>query len=349
MGIFLKLLGALLGLLFLAEFGLRVNGYHLTVMYQREGNLLFAPRPNQQVTEKIALTPTRVNNYGVRGEDIDEEDLKQHMVVVCLGDSITYGYGVGDDGTYPYFIQKQLDEEAKERFLVVNAGVNAYPITLMRERYLNLLERGIEPEYVVIGYSMNEGLLGAIAEGDEALKVAFEKRIILKNALRSIGLYNLVVENWARIYYDRYKARFIPGTNQVQVTPASSGENGVSTPAISKSLSPEEFYQESLAKIGKVLKERGRVKRVIAVCSASHDAEDNTYNTNSPYQKLFKEAAKENGWVLVSSDDLLHRYVNGGPLDRFFIDRCHMSVEGNKHVGFDLAKIILENAGGVAQ
>jgi len=197
------------------EFSLRTKSYHRTVYYERQGDLLFTPVPNQNSVEKISLTRSRINNYGLRGKDITEEDLKR-KVILCLGDSITYGYGVDDDNTYPSQLQQQLDRKRPGVFTVLNGGVNAYPISFMHQKFLYLWRLGIHPYAVIVGYSMNEGWLGDLISSSKERKEAFEKRVKLKNFVRSFALYNLIVENWARAYYDKIKAKLIPGTHRTE-------------------------------------------------------------------------------------------------------------------------------------
>ena len=49
--------------------------------------------------------------------------LSAEKTIVFMGDSITAGYGVGDDRAFPALIQEQLDEEGYP-YTVMNAGVS---------------------------------------------------------------------------------------------------------------------------------------------------------------------------------------------------------------------------------
>jgi hypothetical protein len=49
-----------------------------------------------------------INHNGLRGvQDFDPDS--QHYKIICLGDSFTLGYGVGDQQTIPYHLQQQFD------------------------------------------------------------------------------------------------------------------------------------------------------------------------------------------------------------------------------------------------
>jgi len=63
----------------------------------------------------------------------------------------------------------------------------------MHEKFLYLWNQGIRPELVIVGYSHNEGLLPEeVLRGGEDLKGSFERRVKLKNFLRSYALNNLL-------------------------------------------------------------------------------------------------------------------------------------------------------------
>src|ERR1019366_2000065 len=109
-------------LLLSAEFCLRTTSYHRSLQYERQGDLLFTPIPDQEYIEKISLTPSRINSVGLRGEPIDRTP-RQHLVL-SLGDSITYGYGVDDRHTYPALLEDALSRSRNGQFSILNAGVN---------------------------------------------------------------------------------------------------------------------------------------------------------------------------------------------------------------------------------
>lgn len=109
------------------EFGLRTVSYHRALLYEREGDLLFTPLPNQQYTEKVSLSSSHTNELGLRGGPINLHS--KTTKILALGDSVTYGYGVDDDHTYPARLQKVLDGKFPGQFTVLNGGVNAYRVS----------------------------------------------------------------------------------------------------------------------------------------------------------------------------------------------------------------------------
>ena len=315
----LRTVTAALCLLLTVEFCLRTTSYHRSLQYERQGDLLFTPVPNQEYIEKISLTPSRINSLGLRGEPL-ERSTHQHLVL-CLGDSITYGYGVDDYHTYPALLEDALSRRYKGQFSVLNAGVNAYPMSFMRQKFLNLWAQGIQPDIAIIGYSMNEGWLGNLVEADESTKRKFARAVWLKNHLRRSALYNIVVENWARAHYDSLKSKLVPGTNSVRL---SGGDS-------------ESRYERALDEFLSDL--RVRNVRPIFLLFCSYDGTHRTYDSAGPLQQRFATFAEHHGIPLLRTDKTLGA-AGGGDLSRFFIDQCHMNGLGTAAVALRLSDVL---------
>ena len=308
-------------LLLAAEFGLRCVSYHRALLYQRQGDLLYAPIPNQEYVEKISLSHSRVNEYGLRGGSVEP---KGRQIILCLGDSVTYGYGVDDQHTYPVELQKVLDQKYPGRFLVLNGGVDGYPVAFMRMRFLGLWDRGIHPDMVVVGYSFNEG--GALPQylaGDENTKEKFAARVRLKNRVRRIALYNLIVENWARASYNRMKKYMVPGTN-------------------SRTPSPEEVqmsYQETLQTLDDDL--RSRHVRPVFALFAGYDGSIGEYDARGPFQIKFRKFAESHAIPLLPSKQVLMSGESAASgIAKYFQDQCHMKENGTQKFGQGLAELL---------
>jgi len=304
-------------LLLAAEFGLRCISYDRALMYERHGDLLYTPIPNQEYMEKISLTHSRTNDYGLRGGPFHASG---KQVILCLGDSVTYGYGVDDGHTYPAELQKALDRDFPDRFVVLNGGVDGYPIPFIRQKFLYLWNQGIHPDLIVVGYSFNEGGLGHLVDSDAKTKDQFASRVQLKNRVRSIALYNLVVENWARASYNRMKKYMVPGTN-------------------SRTLSQEDVgirYQKSLKSLYDDLNTR-HVKPVFLLFTG-YDARTGQYDTNGPFQVRFGEFAERHGLPLLRSGQALAEGQSpAADIQKYFQDQCHMNERGTQKFGQGLA------------
>ena len=316
---YLRSMVALLFLLVAAEFGLRCVSYNRSLQYERQGDLLFTPVPNQEYVEKISLTHSRINDLGLRGGPVDTTGKK---IVLCLGDSVTYGYGVNDNHTYPAELQRALDRAYPGRFAVLNGGVDAYPVPFMRQKFLYLWNRGVHPDIVVVGYSFNEGGLGHLVSGDAELKNKFAAAVRFKNQVRSIGLYNLIVENWARSSYNKMKKYMVPGTNF-------------------RTLSKEDIetrYGKSLQDFSDDLASHG-VKPVFLLFTG-FDGRTGVYDNNGPFQIQFADFAEQHGIALLRSSQLLDHPAPGLEIQKYFIDQCHMNEQGTQTVAEKLAGLL---------
>ena len=307
------------------EFGLRCFSYHRALQYERQGDLLFTPIPNQQYVEKISLTSSTVNDYGLRGGPVPESATEGGKpTILCLGDSVTYGYGVDDDKTYPALLQADLSQGSGQPYAVLNGGVDAYPIALERQKFLYLWSRGIRPQAVLIGYSFNEGGIGLqAATGDAKTKDTIEARVKQKNKLRSIALYTLVVENLARHYYDRIKGHLVPGTNFTQLSQTEAAH----------------MYDQFLA--GFVSDLRAHNVKPVFILFAGYDGRTQRYDDQGPFQIEFGNYAQRNAIPLFKVRDAL---AAGEPSDsdlhQYFIDHAHMSEAGTKKVAVALAQFL---------
>ncbi len=70
-------------------------------------------------------------------------------IILCLGDSFTYGTGAAYGMDYPSQLEVMLNSRAiKKRFKVINRGMGNYNTTLILNELKNTLEKGIRPDLV---------------------------------------------------------------------------------------------------------------------------------------------------------------------------------------------------------
>ena len=303
------------------EFGLRCLSYHRSLVYETQGDLLFTPIPNQAYMEKISLTQSTINNYGLRGGPIDTNSGKE--MILCLGDSVTYGYGLDDAHSYPTLLQAALDREFPGRYSVVNGGVDAYPIAFEDQKFLYLWQRGLRPKIVVVGYSFNEGWLGHLVDSSELVKRQFARRVWLKNQFRSFALYNVVVENLARRYYDKMKDKLVPGTNFAELSQDDLDRQ----------------YARYLERFLTDLQSRNVKPVFLLFCGFNRDT--GNYDAEGPFAERFAEFAQKNSLPLFRSDRLLRGdEPNNVNLAKYFIDQIHMNNLGTQKVAAKLAELL---------
>jgi len=99
----------------------------------------------------------KINSAFMRDDEISLEKGENTVRVLCLGDSITEGSEVDNDGTYPNLLEKELNKlNLGKHFEIYNCGVGDYGI---RQELLFLREIGLKykPDIVILGYYVNDG------------------------------------------------------------------------------------------------------------------------------------------------------------------------------------------------
>jgi lysophospholipase L1-like esterase len=103
-----------------------------------------------------------VNSEGFRDVEFPEEKPSSVFRIVCLGDSWTFGWNVGQNQAYPQTLKALLGREFSEaNFEVFNLGVGGYAslngLNLLKTRVLDL-----KPDVAIIGFAMNEPIMAGV-------------------------------------------------------------------------------------------------------------------------------------------------------------------------------------------
>jgi lysophospholipase L1-like esterase len=110
-------------------------------------------------TEKI-VSDIPFNYPGLRIETriIRFEDIKNtNPRIVCFGDSVTFGWNIRHDLSYPYLLEKKLEGNYPE-VKVINSGVGGNTVTDALAR----IEKDVlsyKPHLVIINFGLNDGML----------------------------------------------------------------------------------------------------------------------------------------------------------------------------------------------
>jgi lysophospholipase L1-like esterase len=96
----------------------------------------------------------RINARGLRGPLVPYARTPGRVRILFLGDSLVFGYGVGDDATVTARLAAALAARGVPAE-VVNAGVPAYD-TELEARYLEHEGRRYAPDWVVVGVCWND-------------------------------------------------------------------------------------------------------------------------------------------------------------------------------------------------
>jgi lysophospholipase L1-like esterase len=177
----------LIVLLLLLESGARlfISKNSIKPIFSDQG-LRTRNRPMVEVnrTRGFALKPGykstiyNVNSAGFRGEELPK-DIKDRFVILALGESTTFGWGVKDNQTYPYYLGEYLREfelakmTTQRASLVINAGVPSYSSSQTLEYLKEILNgNSIKPDVILLNILWNDIWYSTIRNWDPQILIS---------------------------------------------------------------------------------------------------------------------------------------------------------------------------------
>jgi lysophospholipase L1-like esterase len=311
-----KALFWLFAFVLVCEVGLRFFGYGSYLVYRPDSRLFWVPRTGHGVTEVNHL-PITISEDGFRYREKLGPKPANEFRVFTLGDSVTMGWGVGDSQTYSAVLENKLNSGCeRERFRVVSAGVNAYPIGLAEERMKKVVEDGYVPNAVVLAYSFNIGRIEQVTELQGADRQSFLRRVRLKSYLRRSALYNFVIEELLRdLVYYRLRNMMMQG---------------------SWTTSKEHATVD-------VERYRAGLKSTLQFCAARHIplvllllSSENQGPELHPYQKTMLEFAQAENVPVVD----MHGIMRSQDQKAMFMDHVHPTAAGHQLIGLQLSETL---------
>jgi hypothetical protein len=121
--------------------------------------LIFELKPGLRARfqEKIVT----VNKHGYRGRVVPRQRHTDAVRIVGLGDSVMFGWGVGDNETFMAVLERSLNaRRSGKRYEIVNLAVPGYN-TLQEATQLETIGILYHPDIVLISYLYNDGQLPA--------------------------------------------------------------------------------------------------------------------------------------------------------------------------------------------
>ncbi len=121
------------------------------LFYDTDPDLFWVLRPGLDVVGE--RTRFRTNSLGLRGPEPVRSG-GDRPLVLFLGDSVTFGYGLSWDETFPELVRKRLAQQGLH-VDVVNAGIPGYTAFQGRRQWRRLSKR-LRPDLVVVSYGFND-------------------------------------------------------------------------------------------------------------------------------------------------------------------------------------------------
>ncbi len=306
-----------LGILLVLELGLRLFGYGNFVEYKPDAQLLWVPEPGRDRRTPINKELISINDQSYRYPTHIGPKAPSQFRIFTFGDSVTMGWGVNDQSTYSAVLEQQLNSSGcpAKQFQVIDAGVNAYPNSLVRERLKSVLESDLQPDLFVLAYSFNTGM-ESMTKLQGAARQKILRGVALKSLLRHSALYDFLIEGVLRdLAYYRFRELMTQGTWNTQKSKPDD-------PVEEFTAGLQQTYNESLAhNVPMVLLDLG-----------SNDQSSDMH----PYQQAIIDFSKTNHVPIVNMIDNW-RIVDRGPL---FMDHVHPTALGHSQIGSALTQVV---------
>ena len=116
----------------------------------------FKNRPNATRLSRAGHAVWRTNSYGYSDDEFPVEKPAGELRGLMVGDSITQGFQLEYQETYPYLLERILDERDSlhDSHQMINAGVAGYAV--YQEVAATRAGLRFDPDFVSIGFCMND-------------------------------------------------------------------------------------------------------------------------------------------------------------------------------------------------
>ncbi|MCZ7585547.1 MAG: GDSL-type esterase/lipase family protein [Deltaproteobacteria bacterium] len=250
-----------LGALFCLEIGLRIAGFHYESFFECPtwwgrcaDNPIFEADPtlfwrlragaNRDLNPRSRSTQA-ISSRGMRDDEIPIEKADGEVRVLALGDSCTFGDGVGNWETYSNVLETLVRSAAPDRPVnVINAGVPGYTSYQVRT-YLEQKLLSLEPDVVVVYVGFNDNITSQSGRSDRQLGEENPRDLLVQKLFGRLRTYQLI---------NRYLSKARAELARKHLEAAARDELGdeETVPRVSS-----EAFQENLCAIEQLGRQRG--------------------------------------------------------------------------------------------
>ncbi len=127
--------------------------------------------------------------------------------ILCLGDSLTDGYGVAREASWPTLLEAALKEKGYHNTKVVNAGLSGSTSASGLSRLQWQLKSPDKPQLLILALGANDGLRGIDLKSTKANLEAVIK-LSLQNQIKVILVGMQMPANYGTTYTDEFARIF---------------------------------------------------------------------------------------------------------------------------------------------
>ena len=299
--------------------------------------------------------PFSTNRYGFRSEaDFSKTPPPKEYRILSLGDSIGFGIGIAHSAHYTQVLQKHLNQEAGDRFHVINAGGQGYSPS---SYYVYLKNEGLQfrPSMVLVEIELcndvtDEALLHWEPDTDnpETVRAVRGGRYIRSwdgNLLATYSrgtyffertyLYTDLVRRYPNFLYHLFPSR--PFSQQKEMGGCYYNLG------FDRYLLDEERIESgwrktfrSLSAIGRLLEKNG-IRFFLLIMPSRYVFEQDAGRWRDFATRLMERASREATQKNIPHMDLTEPIKKGGG-ETLYFDFVHLTEEGNRVVGEALAR-----------
>ncbi|MDZ7818379.1 MAG: GDSL-type esterase/lipase family protein [Aliarcobacter sp.] len=169
-----------------------------------DNDLGFYHKPSSEAI--LQSVKIRINNYGLRGEDITKERITSRRIIF-LGSSATFGWGVNEENTMTSILANKLGNNVE----VLNSGVGNYNSVRYVELFFTKLKE-LNPTDIVVHFFLNDA---------EDLHVP-NTNWFLKNSQLAVLIWNTLNilinqdDDLLNYYYKLYDENYVGYKNMIK-------------------------------------------------------------------------------------------------------------------------------------
>lgn len=311
-------------------------------------DLFWSIRPNLNATHWGVRVST--NEIGLRAPAIRPKEGNEFRIL-SLGESSTFGQGVGNEQTYTALLPQLLQKQTLSRtYTAFNGGVPAWS-SFQSLKYLELRGLKLKPDLILFYHEFNDYLPSTLRDSSNteigARKTDRELYMSrTQSAFRSILSASALVR-FLQSQYAQWSIRAF-NRNDFDNPFLTIGLPDIGIPPRLARIEKGRYVRTTLNEksIGRRVSDEERLQNLsalTALCRKNnipliiiHPA----YGPSTRHECLLTRFCRENGVLIYEAYDAL--YPKELPPGGLFLDLCHPNAEGHKRLAEGLARFIAE-------